>query len=136
MGSEQGAVCTLPRPERKKGRHADPVTLGFEGSLEGLAVCKEDAKLDADWTIDLRGVLGLARMLWNRSMVTGDLRGADLEMRRVFRTAEAILEEIESREKRLDSVVEPEQQKVVSALDHEIDDRAHFAALARKYDHA
>lgn len=118
----KGTVVRLPRH-----RPADSTTLGFEGSLEGLVVIKEDERLDADWVAELHKVLGTARMLWNQSLLIPNPRSLDPEMRLQFRTAEVIVEEIRERDARLTKLEAPQQQ-ICATLDSELASRAVCAA--------
>lgn len=104
------------QPNAEGGRPADPVVLGFEAALEGDLVMRDEVWLEGKWVNDLRVAVGRIRCFFNQ-------QAAGVECRRAaakdFVLVEAIVDEIDRREKRL-KVVEAEQRRCVEALDAEL----------------
>ena len=121
------------QPSPDGGKPADPLALGFEGSFQGLVLCKDDAELDRDWVAQLKFILGREQMLVRQIFAGRFIKEVEREIRACHRITEKLVTKIEAREQRL-GVVEIDQQSIVSSLDSELNDRAHFAALARRHE--
>lgn len=121
------------QPDPNGGRPVDPLMEGFEGAFQGLVLCKDDKQLDRDWVEQFRFVLAREQTLVRQIFAGRSVKEVEREIRACHRITEKLVEQIDEREKRL-GVVEIDQQSIVSKLDSEINERAYFASLARRFE--
>lgn len=113
------------QPDPRGGRPVDPLMEGFEGTFQGLIVCKDDEQLDGDWIETLRFVAAREQTLVRHIFAGRSPKELEREIRACRRITEKLINLIEKRQRRLD-VIRRDQQSMTTALCQELDDRSHF----------
>jgi hypothetical protein len=114
------------QPNPDGGRPIDALILGFEGSFQGLIAERDDAVAIKRGLVMLRQCLDVEVTMARRLLVKDATRGTWRLQRTLHDQMRRLCDHLAARSARLTTHIIPDQQKIVSELDHHLCERSQY----------
>ena len=111
------------QPNPQGGKPADPLILALEGCIEGLVAERDDRVALRKAAAALHSALDLNETLVNSILSTRLTREIEPRVRRLQIVIGTLMRHVEDRAVRLENVVDPELQTIVTKTDDELSRR-------------